>query len=192
MRRDAAAVLAADQRQRRAKRGRHAVPQREVALGEVAQAAAQIVMTRKQPPRLTRATNDFKLDRRSPKTPPLERRGRHVDDPVGLEPLGHVVVARHGDEAAADAARANPLRHRRRNDPGDVAIDDGGEFVENDERGNGECWKDEVMNVGRRIDGRYFDCSVHSIRDPRSAIPFRTSAFEQCSGQIAAELLAVA
>ena len=35
--------------------------------------------------------------------------GGHVDDPVGREPLGHVVVARDGDQPAADLAGADAL-----------------------------------------------------------------------------------
>ena len=117
-------------RHRRAERHRRAVPQGQKAPRAPRSATAQIVMTRKQPPRTTPATKDFKLDRRSPKTPPRERGRGHVEHPVGLEPLGHVVVARDGHEPAGDPARANPLGNRRRADPRDVAIDDAGELVE--------------------------------------------------------------
>ncbi len=87
-------------------------------------------MTRKQRPRTAPATKDCKLDRRSWKTPPRERRGGHVDDPIGLEPLGDVVVAGDGDEAAGDPPGPQRLRRRRRDHPRHVAVHDAGEFVE--------------------------------------------------------------
>ena len=96
---------------RGAKRHRHALPQGQEAAGVLRQRAAQIVMTRKQPPRTAPATKDLKLDRRSPKTPPRERGRGHVDHPIRREPLGHVVVAGDGHEAAADLARADALGH---------------------------------------------------------------------------------
>ena len=99
---------------------------------------AQIVMVRKQPPRTAPATKDIKLDRRSPKTPPGESAGGHVDDPVGREPVGHVVVARDGHEPAADLAGSDAFAHRGRDDSRDVAIDDAGELVENDDGENDE------------------------------------------------------
>ena len=89
-------------------------------------------MTRKHPPRTTPATKDFKLDRRSPKTPPDETGRRHVDHPVGLQPLGHVVMAGDRHEAAADPLRADAFGNCRRNDPGNVAVHHAGELVERD------------------------------------------------------------
>ncbi|HVW37502.1 MAG TPA: hypothetical protein VHB99_09355, partial [Pirellulales bacterium] len=50
---------------------------------------------------------------RSPKTHPRESASRHVERPVGLEPVEHIIMARHRDEPPRDGARANRLAHRR-------------------------------------------------------------------------------
>ena len=170
---DSPAVLAADQRHRGAERHRQAFPQGQEAPGVLGQRAAQIVMARKQPPRTAPATKDLKLDRRSPKTPPGERGRGHVDHPVRRQPLGHVVVAGDGHEAAADLARADSLGNRRRHHPGHVAIDHAGELVENDE----DRVEDEDRGRIRIVDSRH---------------PSSDSVSGQCPGQVAAELLAVA
>src|SRR5690348_13075602 len=90
-------------------------------------------MALKQLPRIHPTAMDFQLDRRSPKTPPCELAGRHVDDPIRLEPIGDVVVTRDGDEPARNVAAADALRDRGRADFGHVAVNDAGEFVESDE-----------------------------------------------------------
>jgi hypothetical protein len=77
---------------------------------------------------------DFQFNARSPKTPPLEPGIGHIQDPIGLEPLGHVVVASHRHESARDVPATNPLGNRRRANLGNVAIDHAGEFVENNKR----------------------------------------------------------
>jgi hypothetical protein len=75
---------------------------------------------------------DFESDIGTPKTPPLQMAGGHVEHPIGLEPLGHVIVTRDGDEPARNITAANALGDGRRTGAGDVAIDDAGEFVEDD------------------------------------------------------------
>ena len=131
---DPPAVLAPDQRDGRAKSDGHPLPQRQETSGRRAQRPAQIVIARKHPPRSTPATKDLKLDRRSWKTPPVERRGGHVDNPVGLEPLGYVVMTGDGHEAAPHASAADRLGNGRRGDPRHVAVHHAGEFVEGEKR----------------------------------------------------------
>src|SRR6185312_11739078 len=94
-------------------------------------------MALKQLPCSQLAAMDFQLDARSPKTPPSEVSGCHVQDPVGFEPLGDVVVACDGHEAAWQMATADSFGDRGGADFGDVAIDDVGELVEGDEGGRG-------------------------------------------------------
>jgi hypothetical protein len=90
-------------------------------------------MALKQLPSSQLAAMDFQLDARSPKTPPSEFSGRHVQDPIGFEPVGDIVVASHGHESARQVAATNALGDCRGAHFGDVAVDDAGEFVEGDD-----------------------------------------------------------
>src|SRR4051794_14420718 len=97
-------------------------------------------MALKQLPRSHFAAMDFQSDRWpsprrifEPKTPPLELGGRHVEDPIRLEPGGHIVVAGHSDEAAGQVSAADALGDCGGADFRDVAVDDAGEFIEGDQ-----------------------------------------------------------
>src|SRR4051794_6804259 len=90
-------------------------------------------MTLKQLPRIHFAAMDFQLDRWPPKTPPLELAGGHVEDPIRFEPGGDVVVARDGNKPARQMSAANTLGDRGGAQFGDVAIDDAGELIEDDD-----------------------------------------------------------
>ena len=105
-------------------------------------------MTLKQLPSSQFAAMDFQLDRRSPKTPPCEFACGHVNDPIWLEPVGDVVMARDGHEAARQVAAADAFRDRGRADFGDIAIDDAGEFVESDE---GSRVESQESRAGRSL-----------------------------------------
>ena len=124
--RESAMILSRDHGNRRAKIHGDAFPGCEITTGRYRKPAVQIVMTLKQLPRIHFAAMDFQLDRRSPKTPPLQLAGGHVEDPIGLEPGGDVVVARHGDEAAWYVAAADAFCNRGGTYFGDVAINDAG------------------------------------------------------------------
>src|SRR6185437_10095742 len=63
----------------------------------------------------------------------------HVDDPVGAEPGNHVVVTGDGDKSLRDFSAADGARDRGRANAGHRAVDDAGEFVEDNER-SALCW----------------------------------------------------
>src|SRR6187551_3382272 len=91
-------------------------------------------MTRKQSPRSISRAEQIEPDRWPPKTPPLTRASRHVHDPVGLEPLGDVVMAGNRDESAIHGSAADRFGDGGTADPRHVTIDDAGEFIEGDDR----------------------------------------------------------
>src|SRR5688572_19818388 len=91
-------------------------------------------MTRKQSPRRMLATNDFDTDRRSPKSPPLTLTGGHVDNPIGLEPLGNVIVTGNRNKSAMHQSAANRLGHGGAADARDVPVDDACELVKGHDR----------------------------------------------------------
>ena len=76
-----------------------AVPEGDVTGGGSRQAAAQIMMSGKQRPEALPAAADLQANGPSPKGPSGQVAGRHVQMPVGGEPLQHVVVAGDRDEA---------------------------------------------------------------------------------------------
>lgn len=131
--RDAAMFLFANDWQGRTKGDRHIVPTGEVTTGGDTEAATQIVMTLKQGPRRSSTAMDLNFERRSPKPPPVEFARRHIERPIGLEPLGDIIMTGDSDEAAANSTGANSFGDCGRPDFRDVAIDDAGEFIEGDD-----------------------------------------------------------
>src|SRR5262245_38726230 len=91
-------------------------------------------MTLKQLPSSQLAAMDLQLDRRSPKTPPLQFARGHVQDPIGLEPRDDGVVTRDRHEPARQMPAAYSFCNRGRANLRHVAVDDAREFVEDDDR----------------------------------------------------------
>ena len=91
-------------------------------------------MARKQTPSFRGRPVDAQVDARPPKTPPDAKVRRHVDDPVGFEPLDDVVVAGDGHEAAWGCFIANCFGYGCGANARDGAIDEAREFVEDYER----------------------------------------------------------
>jgi hypothetical protein len=135
-------ILSANECRGRAKVDRHIAPRRQITSRTPRQLAAQIVMALKQLPRVHLAPVDLELDRGTapiarivrgvaPKTPPFQLASRHIDNPIRLQPLDHVVVTSHRDEPARHPPASNPFRNRRRTNLGHIAIDNARKFVEN-------------------------------------------------------------
>jgi len=87
-------------------------------------------MTLKQRPCRSAAAVNLKPDRWPLKTAPLKRAAGHVDGPVGLEPLGHIVVAGDSHETALHPAAANRLGNGHRHHPRYRAVHDARKLVE--------------------------------------------------------------
>lgn len=129
------------------------LPHGEITSRTERQLTGQIVMTRKGVPRTAAATDERKPNRRPPKSPPNQPPRGHVEHPVGLEPRGHVVVTRHGDEATGRTSGTNRLGDRRRTRARHVAIDDTREFIEGDDRPRCRRWR-RGENFGTTADGK--------------------------------------
>src|SRR5262245_19224813 len=107
-------------------------------------------MTRKASPHSCPATVELQFDGGPPKTPPVIRRGRlfilfidvvmrkfarrHVDRPIGRQPLEHVVMARDGHESTLNLLVADGFSHRRRTDARHIPIHYAREFIEHYKR----------------------------------------------------------
>ena len=130
---DPALALPSDERQNGAKGDGRFVPHRDEALRAAVQARAQIVMTRKHGPDRGTGTENFESDLGSPKTPPCDFSDGQVEDPVRLQPLRHVVVARDGDESGRDRPGADPFGKRGGRHFRDGPIDHARKFVERDD-----------------------------------------------------------
>lgn len=97
------------------------------------QRAAQIVMLRKTGPTFFIAAQDFELNAGAPKTPPRQFAGRHIENPIGLEPIDDVVMTGERDETLLDEVFANAVGDRGGGGFSDRSIDDARKFVENNE-----------------------------------------------------------
>src|SRR3954453_1400870 len=96
-------------------------------------------MRLKQLPRRHLAKMDLQFDRWPPKTPPLELGGGHVEHPIGFEPGGDIIVACDSNEPARQMSAADTFGDRGGAHFGDIAIDDAGELVEDDEGLSARC-----------------------------------------------------
>jgi len=108
----------------------------EVTASGTVQIAAQIMMTLEYFPERSIGRAAAKFDARSPKPPPCERPARHVQHPVRLQPLDHILMARDCDKSFGDPQwRLEPyrLRSRRRGDFRDGAIHHAAELIECDD-----------------------------------------------------------
>ncbi len=97
------------------------------------QRTAQIVMLRKTGPVFFIAAQDFELNAGAPKTPPCQFSGRHVENPIGLEPVDDVVMTRERDETLLNEVFADSVGDRGRGGFRDRSVDDARKFVEYNE-----------------------------------------------------------
>src|SRR5450759_673721 len=72
----------------------------------------------------------LEIESRPLKAPPCELPARRIEDPVGLEPFEDVVVA--GEEDGLPRGPLPGLAEGQRAESRDLAVDDGGELVDND------------------------------------------------------------
>ena len=97
------------------------------------QRTAQIVMLRKTGPVFFIAAQDFELNAGAPKTPPCQFSGRHVENPIGREPIDDVVMAGERDKTLLDEVFADSVGDRGGGRFRDRSIDDARKFVEYNE-----------------------------------------------------------
>lgn len=110
-----------------------AVDKADVVVGRHHAGQLQVVMRLKQGPVGTVDLVNFHADPgRASKTPPFELGRAGVDHPVWVQPLHHVVVTGDPDELS----RTTPPGFGKggRADPGDAAVNGGGEFIDNGQR----------------------------------------------------------
>ena len=78
--------------------------------------------------------------------------GGHVEDPVGGQPRDDVIVAGNGDELTLEVAGPDRLGDGGGSDTSHGAVDDAGEFVEDDGFGIG------IEQSSREIRAELFAC----------------------------------
>lgn len=97
------------------------------------QRTAQIVMLRKTGPVFFIAAHDFQVNAGAPKTPPGKLPGRHVENPIGFEPIDDVVMTGERDETLLNEVFADSVGDRGGRGLCDRSVDDARKFVENNE-----------------------------------------------------------
>ena len=97
------------------------------------QRTAQIVMLRKTGPIFFIAAQDFELNAGAPKTPPCQFSGRHIENPIGLEPIDDVVMTGERDETFLNEVFADSVGDRGGRGFRDRSVDDACKLVENNE-----------------------------------------------------------
>lgn len=134
---DAAMPFASDQGNGGTESNGFVLPERGEASRGGVERAAEVVMFGERLPERSLTGDHVEVDSGASRSPGRDVPCGHVENPVGCQPGGDIVVACHGDESALETARPDGLGNGRRTDVRDRAVDDACEFVEDDRVGLG-------------------------------------------------------